>query len=435
MNRRPGGRDGRRRAAEALKNLLIALLVVSAVFLGWASRLFGNTSVKAAGFSALFSPVTRPPAATQDISVGNSDCAMPVTIAVTVGAKSHYGVKYDLVDLRRVFAKTITVIYQALGSAQTPRGTDKPTWENALQSLGVYYEYATPVKLSVLAGLYGTSAAGAWGDIAVRRLCVTFSGGRNRLFFQNAADGGFYTAETVQLDDIAKIAASVGINSAIFAFELREGASPYVLLMPESSEHPVMQVKNPLSDAAVLRDTLLYLGVSELSKASYTVGTTTVYVGDDFTLYLTGDGSVTWTAKEGAPAGAAVSESRAVALACGKVAETVGSRCGKNAAVLFSTCRVMPDGAFVVQFRYVADGGAVSLRQGGRAASVTVRGGAVTNLALNYRSFAGTGDSVVLLPEIQAAAAADGDFMLGFGYGDSATGSLTPSWIALPLNP
>ena len=80
----------------------------------------------------------------------------------------------------------------------------------------------------------------------------------------------------------------------------------------------------------------------------------------------------------------------------------------------------------------VAAGGAVWLRPDGYAASVIVENGLIMNMELCFRSFDGSSQTLALLPEFQAEAAADGDFMLG--YNDNGGTELTPSWVRLPLS-
>ena len=86
-----------RKPAETAKNILILLLLISALFLGWQSQLFGNTSVK---LSALANPAGGKTAEDGNASPAagtKTGEARPVSMAVTSGADVHYGAKYELV--------------------------------------------------------------------------------------------------------------------------------------------------------------------------------------------------------------------------------------------------------------------------------------------------------------------------------------------------
>jgi hypothetical protein len=68
----------------------------------------------------------------------------------------------------------------------------------------------------------------------------------------------------------------------------------------------------------------------------------------------------------------------------------------------------------------------VRLVGGAPAAEVTVEGGEVTAMNLVFRQYSATEESVDLLPELQAFAAAGGEFELC--YFDAGGEALSPEW-------
>jgi hypothetical protein len=448
----------RHSAREKIKNVIILLLIVSAVLLGWVSRLFGNDPVKPDSIAELWKSISGVPAASPGTEEKLQAAAMPVTVAVTDGITDgisdgisdgivgRYGIKYNLDDLNDLYNKTVTTFMQALGSAQTPQETTEKAWQSALKSLGVYYEYLTPVSLSILAGWYNADIEENWGAIAVRRLCVTFSDGKTHLYFQDAATGKFFASETAVLNNMAGLPGLFDRNSAVFAFEIREKSNreesmaPYTLLTPDVTEHPVLTAKNPLSDDKALADVLLSLGVNENATPNYPDESGTMYIASVFNLHLAADGTIVYylTGNKGAPDARPMSESEAITVASRKVSETVGSYCGQNAAVYYDSDRALDEGGYQVYFRYVAEGGAIWLHPDGYAASVIVQNGIITEAVYHFRAYEALkydalDNPAVMLPELLAEAAAPCDFMLG--YDDNGGAALNPSWVRLPLQP
>jgi hypothetical protein len=142
--------------------------------------------------------------------------AKPITIAVTGGGGLHYGVRYDTKELSSVYEYAAPILSAALNAAAAPSEINESEWQAALLSQGVYFEYMSPVSLSVLAGWFGAETAGSWGDMEVRRLCVAEAGRGTLLFFQQYDTGRFYAASTEAGSGLGVLADSIGTNSAVF---------------------------------------------------------------------------------------------------------------------------------------------------------------------------------------------------------------------------
>lgn len=430
----------RRNISEKVKNIIILLLLISAVFLGWQSQLFGNTSVK---LSALTNPADDKPAdpgnGVPAADINKTGEARPVSIAVTDNAGAHYGEKFNLANIESIYQNAVLIFHDALGTAQAAEKTDEKTWREALRAPGVYFEYMSSMRLSVLDGWFGTEITEDWRTHSVRRLCVAVDGAP-RLYFQDDETGAFYAADTdVLSDSITKLTGLYTSNDTAFAFEILDAPSPgdpYVLILPASSHHPIIEAANPLT-GETLAVMLRYFGVSEHSKPITEEDGSQTYIPTpaDFRIELSPDGTVVYK-RTGNPeeTAAPVNESGAIELARLAVAETIAKYCGKDARVYFdavSSSGPNPN-SFQVIFTYMVAGGRVWLDRDGYAASVTVTNGAVSKMELRFRSFAITDQESKLLPEIQAAAAAGGAFMLC--YSDNGDGVFEPSWVVISHN-
>ncbi len=422
----------RQLVSEKGKNIIIVLLLLSAVFLGWQSRLFGNSSV---GLNILDD---KAPGASDDgaQSTGTKGVgeARPLGIAVTNDEGAHYIVKYDMDKIGEVYNNAVIIFREALGSARAPEEADEQEWRATLLAPGVYFEYMTPVRLSVLDGWFGEEMAEDWGSISVRRLFAAAAGGETRLYFQDAETGIFYAAGTAAApESITKLSGLYAPNDASFAFEAIGAPSleaPYTLVIKDEAEHPKLEAKNPLT-GETLAGVLRKLDVSEHKKPIVDENGNQIYPEDDFRIVLTPDGTLSFKRTGGQEKSAdSLDESGAVGLACQAVADTIGKYCG-DARVYFEAVSSMGN-SYRVTFTYVAAGGRIHLGQAGYAAAVTITGGDIGAMELHFRHYKVSSERSSLMPELQAAAAAGGAFMLC--YTDGSAGILEPAWIELSPN-
>lgn len=420
----------RNRKLEWLKNILIILLLVSALLLGWSSRILGNGAVRfVPALSDLYSRLTAGANGGGSSSDKPAEASRPIAILITNGQGAHFGAKYDTKDLSDIYGRTGSLFGEALSLPGEPAETDEADWRAALKSAGVYYEYLSPIKLSVLCAWFGAQADGSWGNMTARRMCFTDGTEGGRLYFQDAGTGLFYKAETEQLDSMEGLADSYGTNSAVFAFEVSgvELKDPYMLLMTDAVLHPELEAVNPLSNDSVRSQALAGLGVSEHLKPYTDEDGTLVYVESDATVSLTVNGTIVFRKSDKAAGSSAADEGKAVETAYRAVSGTIAKYCGADTSVVLDSVLLQNDGTWAARFVYMIAGGQVFLGQDGFAAQVIV-GSEITEMELRFRSYSTvTGTEVPLLPEIQAAAAAaGGDFILS--YTDEWSTVLDPLW-------
>jgi hypothetical protein len=425
----------KKKHTERIKSALIVLLLISAVVLGGVSGLFRGLYDDGALSGWISGFFDRGGNDKPEESVKSEAAAKPLSIVVTNEAGGHYGVKYDVDKVDSVYIRTRDTFREAIGSADLPAVTDRAVWQSALQEPGVYYEYLDPVRLSILCEWYGTSLNEEWGDTLVRRLCVTINENGNKLYYQNDEDGNIYAASTAARGSAAELTESFAENNAVFVFEvpgLETSKNLYMMLLPDVQTHPVLEAKNPLLDEQ-LQKAFAALGVSEHIIDSYPgPGGETVYVGKDlekdFTIRQTAEGKLVYTLKDKVTEYPAMNEVEAVEAAREIVSVTIGSNSG-DAKVYLDSIVPLDDGGYTVTFQYVIAGGQVYLFDKGYAAQVTIRDGVINEVVLNFRNYKITEEPLRMLPEIQAAAASDGEFVLN--YSDQGADKLEPEWVEI----
>ncbi|MDR3277986.1 MAG: hypothetical protein LBT12_04365 [Oscillospiraceae bacterium] len=415
-----------RGASEAVQNLVIAALLISAVLLGWGTGLFNDFF---ASISLLNLPqsVSGVPAG-YDPAVGVMlEAARPASIVVTNENGERAFAKYDTDALDLLYERTGGILGEALGAAAEAEPCNEAQWRGALGAPGILFEYATPISLPILGGWLGAALADTGGEIAVRQVCVVFGDGVNRLFFRDARDGTCYASETISFGAPPQIPGQYG-DAVEFVFERadvpRDGA-PYMALSGVRA-HPVVSAANPLEPPAAADALLASLGVSQQLKTSYPESDgTQVFVTNAFTFSLSPDGFAVYRHTAAIRAAReSVTESAAIELARRAAADTVGAY-SADGRVYFSG--IEPSGGgYAVTFDYFVAGGRVYLPGGEHAARVILRDGTVTEMSLYFRSYTVTGETVALLPEKQALAAAGRAFSLC--YSDTSGGGLEPYW-------
>ena len=425
----------RRKVIETGKTALIALLAASAVLLGWRTRLF-NDFFSTVPFFGSVAELMRGGAGTAETGGASiREAALPVCIVITDDEGGHYGVRYDTETRNSVYDRTSSILTESLGSASEPLEISEDEWRAALSGPGLFFAYATPVKLSVLGGWLldgwlSTRMTVFPEDVTLLHLCVAFGDDRSRFYFQDNESGLFYGADTASSTGKAQELEIYSANDALFAFETGVGAAdnaPYIVLMP-AREHPEIRAGGAGSAVELFDIALATLGHGD--EASTTVQDEDGVirrVGTQFSIRADMQGHVSYRRTDNLPPvgerqqqdeGEAIEQARVI------VADTIGETCG-SAEVFFESVEYS-GGFYSVYFGYYIAGGRVHLLDDVNAARVSIFSGVVTEIELNFMSFEFTGEYIVLLPEKQALAAAGGEFMLC--YPDTGTQSLQPVW-------
>lgn len=394
---------------EWVKNLLIAALALSALYLFTLSPLYLNSPLH--GWTQ---KLTATAPSGQEEQVSFSAAARPTRIVVSNG-DGRCGAQYDTAAVDGLYAQTGTLLGEALGSAGAARPVTEGHWRRALSGEGIYFDFTGTIPLSALSGWLreGERNEQLSGD-ARRLLLAPGEDGAVWLYYQDGwEEGSFYgraTALQVQAH-LAPLTASFVPNGAKFAFEdprLR-ACGPYTLVTNGPDRAAVYEAASPLAAGGeALHTALSALSFSGALMSSYDGGEGTVYRrGEDY-LLLSPDGSLTCHSggetlypvdREGAEPTLAemIEATRRLAAA---VLEPL---CGQ-ARVYLSSARQEGEEA-IITYRYSLDGAAVWVGAEGWCAQFRLTDGEVAGFTLRPRRYTALDAQTPLLPAVQAAAA------------------------------
>lgn len=427
----------RLRVPEWVKNLLILLLSLSALWLLTRSPLYVGSPLQVR-VQALFSSAEP---GGQTSAVALTAAARPTRICV-VNGDGRYGVQYDAEAVDAAFDSLGSLLGEALATAGSPTPISETRWRHALLEQGAYFDFSGSIPFSALSGWLRGGEVNDALSYNVRRVALSYGSGENDvwLFWQDADTGAFYTCTTA-LDRALHLLPALAVwlpNGAFFAFEdtAFNSCAPYTLITATPTP-AVYAASTPLAagDAAV-EQVLEALSYSAASGASYAISDGTRYTDGNNTFLLTNSGSLTYHAVDSRYP-IAGGEETSTAAQCIEVtrklaADTLGALCGEARLYLISA---QTEGAgLVITYGYSLDGAPVFLYDGGWAARFVIENGAISSFTLHFRSYTATAAVTSLLPELLAAAAmaprgAEGK-ELTLSYRDAGGESVTAGWAA-----
>ena len=424
-----------KKAVEWTKTALIALLSVSALFLAWRTGIFNDFFTSLPFVGSVAELIGGAGGAAESAGATIKEAARPLSIVITDDEGQRYGARFDTDERYAVYERTSSILGEALGSATGPVRINEDEWRTALSGPGLFYEYAAPVRLSVLEAWFSGARRQdtAHNAILLRRVFVAFGEGKSRLYYQEHGSGLFFEADTASAAGKAQELQSFSANGAVFAFEtgaaIAENA-PYMLIMP-GRDHPDVKATAAGSAGELLDIALSSLGRSDEASTRYrTADDVLVCFGTQFNIRVFSDGRILYRrTNEPAADGAAqaLSESEMIEIARGIAADSAGAACGA-AEVMFESIEAgETDGYFTVTFGYYIAGGRIYLKEDRPAARVTFESWEVTGTEVIFRHFSFTGGLTGLLRQDQALAAAGGEFMLC--YADTGAEILHPFWV------
>ena len=411
---------GRRRAIELCKDVLILVLVCSAVYLAGRSQPYLGLGD---GFFSAASKLLGVGGADDQPSSPSqpADTVRPVSLAfctgveLSDGVRERCGVQYDTAAVDKAFDETVRrYLAQALAGAGTPQQVDRQAWEGALQAPGIYCDFLGHIPLNPLAVWLGEEGESALTG-SVRRLVLADRGEDTAvLYYINEDDGLYYacsTPVTVQ-GAFTALLSERSANGARFVFEAGEdyaALSPDTLLLAETPSPAVYQGDSPVS----LADTE---GLNQLQSllsfrpAGYE--TLDGWVND--TLRIGQDGTVVYDARQTddqrypvAPAeggGPDLTQACDTARALMESALSVGQTESPLRVCLLAV-EQQGDGLWELRFGYTLSGALVEVQGSLTTGRFLVEEGRICAYELKLRQYQDTGERTALLPEIQAAAA------------------------------
>ena len=422
MRVRPPKPTGRRRALELCKDVLIVVLVCSAIYLAGRSQPYLGLG------SGIFSTATR----LLGMDGGSSDPVAPVQPADTLrpvamafctgvdlgdGTRERCALQYDQSGVDKAFNDTVRrFLAEAMASAGTPAQVDRKAWEQALQSPGIYCDFAGHIPLDALAVWLGEAGAGSSLTGSARRLVLADRGESSAVLYYINEDDGLYYACTTSVrvsGSFTEMLMEHSPNGARFVFEAGEsyaGLAPDMLLLAETPSPAVYQASSPISleDAEQLNRLQSLLS---FRPAGYE--TLDGWVND--TLRIGQDGRVSYEARQTDEQRYPVAESEGrpdLVQACDTAWALLESAlsAGQNesaARVCLLGVEELEDGTWLLSFGYTVSGALIEVEGSLTAGQFLVEEGRICAYEFVLRQYQDSGERTALLPEAQAAAAMD----------------------------
>lgn len=421
----------KRRWLEWGKNLLIAALTLSAVYL-----LTMTPLVQDSGLLDLLEPQSTGDGGSGPVTL--TAAAYPSRMAVSNGS-SRYGLQYDQDGVDGLFARMGPLLGEALVTSSQPEPIDETRWQRHLEGESIYFDFSDSIPLSALGSWLHPEGQSGLTASARRVLLAAGEDSGVLLCYQDGETEQFYACQTTLTCALHLHPAveQVEGNGAIFAFESEELSRllrPYTMIT-EELESAVFAAGNSLAgseDVAALLEALSFNGQNHVS-----VSGGEAYLDGENRLEVTNSGTVFYrAAQEGKYSVVSAGETATVAEiieAARELAEnTVGVRCGE-ARLYLASVRETEDGC-LVRFGYRLNGSSVWLYDEGWAAEFVVKNEVITEFTLHFRSYAATGARVLMLSAERAAvmlpALTDEPLELVVQYRDRGMAEVSPIWVA-----
>ena len=426
-------RERRVRAVELGKDVLIVLLICSALWLLTRSQLFQARGTEDHQINLV-----------QTQSGTRADAARPLRITANLegGAEDiRYGVQYDADASDALFQRVAGLLVEALSSAGEAEQITRSQWEKALLTApGVSFDFQGEMPLSVLAGWLSGEESSI--DGVVRRLTLTVWQEKVALCYRDEEDGVYYRRLSEVANEAHLVEALSGLEDtgARYAFEseLTRDLDRDTLVMTADLRPAVYRADNPMAGGRAALEALMGdLGFSVDASSFYSSGDEQVARSGNDSIRLSERGVAEYRAGEDSdhfriPARLDEPSLFESVEACRQLAAaTLGARSGQARLYLMSARET--GAGLEVRFGYCLNGAVVRLEQD-CAARFLVRGGRIDQFELCFRSYTDNGETSVVLPIRQATAAMnamglEGEELL-LVYQDTGGEMVTASWAA-----
>jgi len=424
--------DKKRSRRDFIQNISIAVLTVSAVLL------FVQSQVYHLGASSSFSRLFSGP----DIQAGTvitpqqeeAALSAPVRIAVA----STYG-RYGDIAMTTAdedFLSLRQLLEQALGSAQAMTISSSHAFLSSLSGTSVYYDFLTPLPLSILAELAQTTLDEDL--LSARHLVIAEENGAVLLHLWDGGTHYYRSGTALSPEDLSEVVRHYELGNAFFAFEGTEDhartAAPLSLFLEEPPGLPELSVSSQFPDRSLLLASL-HFNPNTQNRYRDSDGTEVISESNNRTLRIRTDGTILYQSDgdstlfieaEGTIPSLAEAAAEVSALLNSLFAASAG-----DTGLYLEHIRQVND-ATHLRFGYQVGGVPVQFANGQSAALVTLSGTTVSSLTLNFRQYTITEKPSLLLPLRQAlAVAADlPEAALSIGYADQGGDTVRAAWLA-----
>lgn len=426
---------GRRRLIEIGKDVLIAALTCSALFLAWQTPLFTQLRGWVSPPSPAVEPVARQP----------KEGVEPYGITAR-NSMGLYGAVYDADQVDRTFDQLSPLLGEAFASAGTPGEISRRQWQGLLEAPGVYCAFQGAPPLAVMSAWLGQGAESLEGR--AQALLLSWDGSQVWLCWR---DGDYYYRASTQVayeNHMDSILESFNPNGAAFAYALALTDRAYAsidpdVLVPMTAPQPgayTVTAPDLAGDQEALEQLLTALGFqSGVGSAYEAAGGLAINESGD-RLRVSSDGSVVFHAGEEPRYPVPSQTGRLTVEEAATAAWTLLNRAaapwkGETTTFVLTGAEEREEG-WLLTFHSRLGGIPLSAGADGWTASFTVGEDQISDFILRLRSYVPTGETT-LLPGQRLAAAAmgaevyrDGGKRLTLRYSDRGADLLSAGWIA-----
>lgn len=417
--------DKHRRRRDFIQNIAITVLAVSAVLLFTQTQLYSLGSGN--GFRRLFFGSVQESSSAAPVQ--EQPLASPVRFAVS-GPYGRYGNINATINSDETLR---SLLREVLGSTGTFTACTMADFQSALESTSVYFDFLSPLPLSILGEMAGTSGS---DSLSARRLIVSGQSDPVTLFLWDGEDGYLSCITAVSLKNLEQTAGQYELGNAAFAMDLVKinpnagQLEPCSLFLDSMPDLPSLSVEVPDYEESFL---LAGLGFNPNTKNRYTDDDTEVISESGRSLRIRHDGNITYQSSDGTlsidTAGELPTMEEAAAGTGALLNSLLAPTAGDEALYLTG---IRQNGRLTyLTFSYQVDGVPVRFSDGQDAAKAVLDGNSVSALSLRIRRYSKSESASHLLPLRQALAIAslqDGA-ELSLGYADHG-GSVEAEWLA-----
>lgn len=415
-----------------IQNITITLLTVSAVVLLAKSQFYSL------GFSAsshYFSHFTGTPVAAEGTLRDQSPLIAPVRVAVT-GTYGRYG-NVSLTTADSEFEPLGTLLSEVLGSSRAFMPSSERAFLHALSdSSSVYYDFCTPLPLSVLAGIVGVTLPE--DDLLVQRLVVSVQDTDDvNLYLWDNKGNYLQCTSAVSSSTLLDAVNHYELGDAFFALDNvlpdSEHLAPLSLFLEEQSDLPILTASSALGSSDWLLSAMNFNPRTNLRYPDPD-GTEVIVEGERTLRIRTGGRILYQSGGEPIlclPGTDHTPSLREAAMDTGALLNNIlGDSAGEGTLYLRSIQQA-EGGKTTLEFDYQVDGIPVRFSDGLPAAKVLLTGNMVDELTLRFRQYTSSIQSSLLLPLRQAMAVAGQHkgSELSIGYVDCGSETVSAQWL------
>lgn len=419
--------DKRKKRMGILQNLLITLLTMSAVFL-FAQTQWYNLDL-AGSLDTLSS------GAGTDAIQDSFSLSAPVRVAVT-GTYGRYG-SITLTTADEAFEPLGSLLKDALSSASGFSSSDFGAFSQALDCTCVYYDFLSPLPLSVVAQLCGAELNG--NTSSVRRLVISYQEDTGvSLYVWDGSERYLRANLNISPQVLSNTVNDYDLGTAFFAGDsvdvepLCALVDPLSLFLYDLPELPVLAASSVQPDADTLL-TALDFNPHTNNRYPSSDGSEVINEGSR-SLRIHTNGTVVY--RSGGSSALAL-ETEEETLSVGEAAVRTGALLSSltngltGDAALYLQEATVSGTSMTLRFGYQSGGIPIYFSDGSPAAEVTLTGSTVSSLTVHLRTYTTSEETSILLPLRQALAiAADQEGSeLSIGYADGGGSSVRPSWL------